>query len=333
MSTSSLPSSGSFPVDTSALFGKKSKSKDEVISFRYAFKPASITSATPAVLTTESGSRRLIYEMQNGSRQVFDVREETCKPRECVLIYNEVDQTFSLRALPTTLHLTLNRSLSTATRPAGPPSIASSSSSGSVPLSKRKHTDISESSNTTAKIEAESETAHRPKKARPSQVRPAAPTPQKVSRKTLPATSTTTSSSAIKAKESKSVGGKKGQTKQPVGKYKSAEIIEDSDEEAGDLTIMDKDKDKDKEEIGVGDEDVGVGVGGDGDEVEEEEDEDDFARLLGDEMAADEAAADDDSDDEDEEDDEEDMGLGGARYISRKQTAPQEDLNGDSEWL
>lgn len=76
----------------------------------------------------------LSFDLPTGGSQVFDVREETSKARECVLVWDEGSQvrhlgfcppapadnfqSFVLHALPSTLHLTQNRTLS-AQRTAG----------------------------------------------------------------------------------------------------------------------------------------------------------------------------------------------------------------------
>ncbi|BEI86298.1 hypothetical protein CcaverHIS002_0605850 [Cutaneotrichosporon cavernicola] len=89
---------------------------DDVVALKYAFKPASVTSETAGVLepapSGATGAHVLSFDQANGSSQVFDVREEAGKVRECVLVWDEDRQTFTLHALPSTLHLTLNRTLS-----------------------------------------------------------------------------------------------------------------------------------------------------------------------------------------------------------------------------
>lgn len=58
-----------------------------------AFKPASVTHATPGTYYPSQGSStnqsvQVVFDVKNGS-QVFDVREETVKGREYVMIFNE----------------------------------------------------------------------------------------------------------------------------------------------------------------------------------------------------------------------------------------------------
>lgn len=58
-----------------------------------AFKPASVTHTTPGTYYPSQGSStsqpaQVVFDVKNGS-QVFDVREETMKGRECVMIFNE----------------------------------------------------------------------------------------------------------------------------------------------------------------------------------------------------------------------------------------------------
>lgn len=120
-----------------------------------------------------------------------------------------------------------------------------------------------------------------------------------------------TKGKSAKAGGKKAVGakGKKKPPIDPQGKFKSAEIIEDSEEEY-DLRTSE-----------VGD-DAGEGEG-DGDGAEEE---DDFAKMLGESLAedADEVGEvgeeEDEDEDEDEEEDEEeyDDALEGARVVSRQ---------------
>jgi hypothetical protein len=81
----------------------------------------------------------------------------------------------------------------------------------------------------------------------------------------------------------------------PKGKIKSAEIIEDSDEE------------------------YGVGEAGDNDDEEEDE----FAKMVGESLAVDGLAVDEDQDEEDDDDEEEDEDedeLGGAKLVMQNQS-------------
>ncbi|AFR95060.2 hypothetical protein C343_03150 [Cryptococcus neoformans C23] len=132
MSVKMAPSAphGTYNLDLSSLNHKE----DELIAMRYAFKPASVTHATPGTYYPSQGSStnqsvQVVFDVKNGS-QVFDVREETVKGREYVMIFNEGNNTFELHPLSTTLHLTLNRNASHTYAA----STSSTTSSSSVPL-------------------------------------------------------------------------------------------------------------------------------------------------------------------------------------------------------
>jgi len=59
-----------------------------------AFKPASITSQTSGTLEpspSTSGGRIVAFDAISGS-QVFDVREEQSKSRECAIVWDEGQQ-------------------------------------------------------------------------------------------------------------------------------------------------------------------------------------------------------------------------------------------------
>jgi hypothetical protein len=282
-----------------------------------AFKPASITPSTPGSLNIDpSGSRQLAFETPSGGEQVFDAKEETGRSRECVLLWDETTSTFTLHALPTTLVLTLNRSLSSTSRkvPAKAASVASSSSSASVPLATKR-----------AGGSSVVEEALPKKRSRPSEVVPPpppvpapAPAPMAPSgramkggkslpRKTLPAHAPLPPVEPVRkakapakgrggaqARGGKAAGtsaaGKRGgkaaaAAAAPKGKFKSAEIIEDSD-----------------------DEDVDADGGN--------EMADEFARMVGESLAAapsTEAEGEDEEEYEEEDDDEGE--LGGARLV------------------
>jgi len=114
----------------------------------------------------------------------------------------------------------------------------------------------------------------------------------------------------------------------PQGKFKSAETIEDSDEEY-DLTTRAAEPE--------------------GQAVDVEDEEDDFAKMLGESLAGGTQEAgeeeEDDDDDEDEEDEDDDE-LGGARLVVRQDASCEYNCmapvhlannsamaNGESEWL
>ncbi|GFZ45275.1 hypothetical protein JCM24511_03001 [Saitozyma sp. JCM 24511] len=341
---SSLPSSGTFPVNLAPSLleafdppGKKRKRSDEeLIGLRcepHAFKPASITPSTPGSLNIDpSGSRQLAFETPSGGEQVFDAKEETGRSRECVLLWDETTSTFTLHALPTTLVLTLNRSLSSTSRkvPAKATSVASSSSSASVPLATKR-----------AGGSPVVEEALPKKRSRPSEVvPPPAPAPapalapmapsgravkggKSLPRKTLPAHAPLPPVEPVRkakapakgrggahARGGKAAGtsaagkrgGKAAAAAPPKGKFKSAEIIEDSD-----------------------DEDVDADADG-GNEMADE-----FARMVGESLAAapsTEAEGEDEEEYEEEDDDEGE--LGGARLVVNDSGGGYDD---HSEWL
>ena len=240
-------------------------------------------------------------------------------------------QSFPLHLLSTTLNLTLNRNASNATRvpntaaASRSPSAASTASSVSVPLHKRKHREPDEErdshSSGDVRLEVSSmigepEDTPKAKKARSSEGVSAASAPRPTKGgKTLPRkmpaapevpSSAPTPVKAIKAnKNGKKAGKAPKKTAKapptPQGKYKSAETIEDSDEE------------------------YGLDEGGAHDEGEVEEDE--FAKMVGESLAMEQTsgqypAAEEDSSDEEEEDDEE-AEMGGARLVGRDQRKSQ----------
>ncbi|ADV21774.1 hypothetical protein I305_01811 [Cryptococcus gattii E566] len=138
MSVKTAPSvpRGTYNLDLSCL----NHPEDELIAMRYAFKPASVTHTTSGTYYPSQGSSssqpvQVVFDIKNGS-QVFDVREETTKGRECVMIFNEENNAFELYPLSTTLHLTLNRNASHTYAA----STSSTSSSSSVPLAVKLHT-------------------------------------------------------------------------------------------------------------------------------------------------------------------------------------------------
>ncbi|WVF69372.1 hypothetical protein IAT40_004148 [Kwoniella sp. CBS 6097] len=117
---------------------KRRRDEDQLVALRYAFKPASVTQDTPGTYYPDAGvgsNGQVVFDAQGGNQQVFDVREEHGKGRECVLVFDDETQAFTLHTVPSTLHLTLNRSAS-ASNARRPPSTVSSASSSSNPLSR-----------------------------------------------------------------------------------------------------------------------------------------------------------------------------------------------------
>ncbi|WWC88766.1 uncharacterized protein L201_003679 [Kwoniella dendrophila CBS 6074] len=321
---------------------KRRRDEEELVAFRYAFKPASITQNTPGTYNISAGignNGQVVFDTNTGIQQSFDVREEHSKARECVLIYNEVTKSFTLHTLPSTLHLTLNRSTSSRAKAA---SVTSSTSSKSIPLSKLSRDiedDELDDSGSRLKEENEEETTPRPKKkSRPSVVddgietRPTKggkglPRKKPLESAPIPILSTTsTTSFGPKTKGVKAKAGKantkstttKGKGKKSTvaatqehdtsTKFKSSEFIEDSDEEIA------------NSESNIPEE-----------EAEEEIDE--FANLLGESLAqADNYDDNDEESEEEEEEDDDDGGLGGARLVVGSSVAPVIDDDG-SEWI
>lgn len=302
-----LPTSGSYPLHLGGSLRSDSKKRrrddEEHVAIRYAFKPVSVDASTPGSLQHTDRGRQAVLRPKKGPQQVFDVREEESKARECVLIYDPTVQTFTLHAVPTALHFTLNRSLSGKDQPLASRrrSESSSNSSSSVPLA-RQHPigGDADSQSSNEKHEVSSivgPSPAAPKRARPSETGRVTTGGKSTPRKTVPLAKTDPSPTPkpkaqakskaapkAKAKETKKGGGRGKAHPPPVqisGKVKSAEFIEDSDEEYG---------------------------------VDEEEDE--FAKLVGESLAQDDnAAPQDDSDDDDDEDEDEDDELGGARLV------------------
>ncbi|WWD04765.1 hypothetical protein V865_002836 [Kwoniella europaea PYCC6329] len=349
MAGSPVPS-GTYPVQFSpsinAQLGVQSKKRrrdeNELIAFKYAFKPASITQNTPGQYQVSSGiggNGQVVFDTNTGIQQVFDVREEHSKARECVLVWDEETKSFTLHALPSTLHLTLNRSTSRNKAP----SVTSSTSSKSIPLAKsgtqpqNDEEDGTESVDTT-QTQEEAEALRPKKKARPSaaqtQVAPPIVTRQTKSGKGLPrkkplesapipmlssSASTSTSAKAKKSTTKKAKAGTgangKGRGKKGSGvvvepptptKYKSSEYIEDSDEEI--LASESNNPPAEEEEI------------------------DEFANLLGQSLAQGDEYDEEEEESEEEEEDEE---LGGARLVvgSGSRTSRPAIEDDGSEWI
>ncbi|OCF55019.1 hypothetical protein L486_07675 [Kwoniella mangroviensis CBS 10435] len=352
MAESPVPS-GTYPVHFSpsinAQLGvhekKRRRDENELIAFKYAFKPASITQNTPGQYQVSSGiggNGQVVFDTNTGIQQVFDVREEHSKARECVLVWDDETKSFTLHALPSTLHLTLNRSTSRNKAP----SVTSSTSSKSIPLAKsstqpQNDEDDDMKSVDTTQTQEEAETPRPKKKARPSaaqtQVAPPVVTRQTKSGKGLPrkkplesapipmlssSASTSTSAKAKKTTTKKAKAGAgatgKGRGKNEGSgvvvepptptKYKSSEYIEDSDEEI--LASESNNPPAEEEEI------------------------DEFANLLGQSLAqADEY--DEDQEDEESEEEEEDEELGGARLVVGSGSGTSRPVIEDdgSEWI
>ncbi|GMK57201.1 hypothetical protein CspeluHIS016_0400350 [Cutaneotrichosporon spelunceum] len=205
------------------VLGGKKRPHDDVVALKYAFKPASVTSETAGVLepapSGATGSRVLSFDQANGSSQVFDVREEAGKTRECVLVWDEDRQTFTLHALPSTLHLTLNRTLSGQRKDGAFPTAASEES----PPKKKRAT-------TAGKGIARKQL---PSAADLDPVLPSSEAPKKgVAKKKKAAPK--------KAPAKKAAGKKKAApaSSPAAGKIKSVEIIEDSDDDLDEFADM-----------------------------------------------------------------------------------------------
>jgi len=281
-----------------------------------------------------SSKKDLIRRVIAGPEKKQTKREEPSKPRECVLVWDDTTESFTLHPLPTTLHLTLNRALSKSKIPSSKaPSETSSSSSVSVPLAKRKAQDEEFHAQSQFQSHSRSSTGGsasagaptvvlgeeitpKAKKSRGSEVSisPIASTSasraskggKSLPRKTPAATKPKAPSpkkTAKKANAKSTKGPKAKAAPQPRGKVKSAEIIEDSD------------VDDDGEDEGDG------GAEGEGDGDGEGEEEDIFAKMVGESLAAEDEE--DDDDDEGEEEDDEENELGGARLV----------VDDNSEWI
>ncbi|KAK4683569.1 hypothetical protein P7C73_g6674, partial [Tremellales sp. Uapishka_1] len=282
MASAQIPTAGSFPMTVARdlLDGVNSKKRkretDQLVAFRYAFKPGSITPSTPGTLTTDASKNHLMsFDLPSGGQQVFDAREDTSKSRECALIWDAGTQSFILHLLPTTLSLSLNRTLSSTSRRTAAAAAADS------PSNEELSNSSGELRHQVSSVLGEDDHDDTPKskKSRPSQVPTPTPRPAQ-SGKSLPRKTPAALPSV----------SKKAPKKKPpptTGKYKSVEIIDDSDEGAG------------------------------------EEEEDEFAKMMGETLAAEilqakNEAYDDEEEDDEEEDEDEDDELGGARLIVRQ---------------
>lgn len=272
------------------------------------------------------------------------------------------------------MHLTLNRAASgSQRRPGTSGSTASTASSASMPLASARpkydeEVEHDYGDNPTIRDGLAPAHSKRPRLESDyvEQVPPAPSRPTKgskgVARKAPPTKATPVEPSKAKtkaksvakkppAKTSSKAGAKKGKAAAAAataaaasnGKIKSAEIIDDSDEE-----------------YDLGDEGV-IGAEEDA-EFEEDDDEDEFAKMVGESLAAEPPKMpapvppvpvygnyDDSSDDSDDDEDDDDEALGGARLVVRQQVpttgelprsayrcAPADDFHlgdDDSEWL
>ncbi|KAL0255589.1 hypothetical protein I308_100394 [Cryptococcus tetragattii IND107] len=349
---------GTYNLDLSSL----NHPEDELIAMRYAFKPASITHTTSGTYYPSQGSSssqpvQVVFDI-NGS-QIFDVREETMKGRECVMIFNEENNAFELYPLSTTLHLTLNRNASHTYAA----STSSTSSSSSVPLAVKLHTaqeEPPEISNPAAD-ERDEEGVPRPTKRVKKAIvekrernKGTSPSQEDVSRlkgnrgvgkggKSLPrnkplesapipvigSARTRSATTNVKNKGGKGKStGEKGKTKGKKAettihrKVKSAEYIEDSDEEIGASEEVQLPPSSARKPRPRGKE---IREQEEEEEEEEEDAMDEFANLLGQSLAE----GYDDEDDEESESEDEDDDLGGARLVVRQSGV----MDDGSEWI
>ncbi|WVO19177.1 uncharacterized protein IAS62_000455 [Cryptococcus decagattii] len=347
---------GTYNLDLSGL----NHPEDELIAMRYAFKPASVTHTTSGTYYPSQGSSssqpvQVVFDIKNGS-QVFDVREEATKGRECVMIFNEENNAFELYPLSTTLHLTLNRNASHTYAA----STSSTSSPSSVPLAAKLHTAQEappEISNPAADERDEegiprptkrvktaiAEKRERDKGTSPSQegVRgnqgvgkggKSLPRNKPLESAPIPVIgSARTRSAATNVKDKSGKGkstGAKGKTKGKKAettihrKVKSAEYIEDSDEEIGASEEVQLPPSSARKPRPRGKE---IREQEEEEEEEEEDAMDEFANLLGQSLAE----GYDDEDDEESESEDEDDDLGGARLVVRQSGV----VDDGSEWI
>ncbi|WVQ72829.1 hypothetical protein IAR50_002390 [Cryptococcus sp. DSM 104548] len=361
---------GEYELDLSAFSNKR----DQFVAFRYGFKPASITPTTQGLYlpTSTSGDGQVVFDVPNG-KQVFDVRpEEGSKGRgkECVMIWDEAAQTFELHPLDTSLTLNLNRAASNnyATSTTG-----STTSSASFPLSGLPHPSASAGGGAELQmgddVDAEGELEEvdveddvkvrgkghkaeisvpepkgkktgkgakgkKPLESAPIPIIGSTRAPTKGKAKAAPKSKAT----PTKGKASKAKGKGKGAGDTPRGKIKSAEYIQDSDEELGPSQSVSQTRSPVPDKSNADDtQDFDDGM-------------DEFANLLGASLAEGEFGDADgeefeevppvqqgyeqypeyayDDEDDDEESESEDDELGGARLVVRQNA--QED---ESEWI
>lgn len=230
--------------------------------------------------------------MQNGY-QVFDIREETAKSRECVLVWDgerEVssfflgfipsstlpwcalaadDQCYVLHALPTTWHLTQNRTLSAQrsegpfARPPSPPP--------AVPAKRKPAQTGALPSAATVDVPKRAKKAAKPKKAAAPKAPPA---PKPAAAPKLP----TTKKAAAPKKAPAKKAAAKGKQATP-SKVKSAEYIEDSSPEPEPTSEMQDDGGMD--DMDEFEDMLGKAMEEEGEEDEEEEFEEDEDDELG----------------------------------------------------
>ncbi|WOO77330.1 uncharacterized protein LOC62_01G000920 [Vanrija pseudolonga] len=306
-----LPS-GTFALELGpsarALLGKRKAEDDGLVGLRYKFKPVSVQPETPGALEYASTGRVLAFDVSSGGHQVFDIREEPSKARECALVWDEQRRTFVLHSLPTTLVPTVNRTLS------------SSWPEGRVPEPSLAKDEQPPRAAKKARVSA----ASPPADAAPSGRAPRSSVAGKgVARKQLPnsvlpepvAASKPKAKRAAPAKKTKAAAAPKPKAAPkkrgaaanskaavvPASKVKSEEFIEDSDDDAGDDDGMDE-----------------------------------FANMLGEavEQAAGASTAlagyDDDDDDDDDVEEDDDDELGGAHFAGYQ---PDEADGADVEWI
>ncbi|ORX40162.1 hypothetical protein BD324DRAFT_607235 [Kockovaella imperatae] len=301
--------------------GGRSGQGGEISAFRYTFKPGSVSDIPGYVTHHRNGTKEVMFDIA-----VFDVREEPGKSRECVLVFDAQAGGYVLRLLPTTYHLTLNRNASSTTRPntgTSQVSSASTGSSASVPLSGQRRPEPGN--------DVFGDTTPRPsKKPRPSEPSASqskgsngdplafALTPPSNARRSGKG-GTKKATANVKAKKGK-IGAKPNKSVKappvPDGKFKSAEIIEDSEEEY---------------DLGEGQSDA---------QEPEDNDDDEFARMVGESLAEPdeqplpepliERRYEDEESTSDEGEESDDDELGGARLVGNN-GAPMN--NGESEWL
>ncbi|WVQ96871.1 hypothetical protein IAU59_003978 [Kwoniella sp. CBS 9459] len=339
---------------------KRRRDEEQLIALKYGFKPASVTPDTPGTYYPDSGigsNGQVVFDVNGGSQQVFDVREEHGKGRECVLIFDDDSHSFTLHSLPSTLNLTVTRS-AFASHSHRPPSTISSTSSSSNPLSRSTRTraggkaesDFDRNSMTSSReasisggneesytigAEANDDTPRPKKKSRPSGVTPAsnsaAPPRATKGGKGLPRKKPLESApipvlSAAPATKAKT-GGKKGSTKAKASGGKSGSTARATTAKGGKkATTSTSTSKQDSSSTGGGakfksaeyiedsDEEIAQSDAAQGPADEEEVDE--FANLLGQSLAqGDEYDEESDEDDDDDEEDDEEDALGGARLV------------------
>ncbi|KAL1412937.1 hypothetical protein Q8F55_000686 [Vanrija albida] len=233
----SLPT-GTFALELApsarALLGKRRappNDDDELLALRYKFKPVSVAPETPGALDYANTGRVLAFDLPSGGHQVFDIREEASKARECALVWDEQRSTFVLHSLPTTLNLAVNRTLSPAWPEGRVP--APSLAPESPPRAKKPRAP-------SPRPEASAAAAAAVRKQLPNSVLPAAPAKPKRAPAKKKAAAPKASPAKPKAAPKKRGGKAAAAAAVPASKVKSEEFIEDSDDDAGDDDGMDE---------------------------------------------------------------------------------------------